>query len=245
MEKGETLLELPPLQRCRLLRRPNRFLVEAEAPTGETLRLHNTNTGRLLDVLQPGAQLLCHPHPNPAGRRTQGRLIAARYHGGWALIDTRLQEQALQAAIEKGLIPPLQGCRPARRNPRLEDATLDLQLECPSGALYLEAKSAVLAARDGYALYPDAPSPRAHRQIQALTRHARRGGMAAIVFIAAFPGARGFRPNRRVDPSLPSLLREAQQAGVLIHAAGMEVVRDREGWRIRLYSPSLPLDLEE
>ncbi|NOZ89601.1 MAG: DNA/RNA nuclease SfsA [Crenarchaeota archaeon] len=237
------MLELPPLQRCRLLRRPNRFVVEAEAPTGGTLRLHNTNTGRLLDVLQPGAQLLCLPHPRP-GRRTQGRLIAARYHGGWALLDTRLQEQALQAAIEKGLIPPLRGCRPARRSPRLEDATLDLQLECPNRPLYLEAKSAVLASSDGYALYPDAPSPRAHRQILALTRHAHRGGLAAVVFLAAFPGARGFRPNRRIDPQLPSLLREAQQAGVLIHATGLDLTRGSGGWRVRLYSPSLPLDLE-
>ncbi len=93
---------VPTYVECRILRRVNRFVVEVEAG-GEQVLAHNTNTGRLLDVLVPGRLGLCRPLEKPG--KTRYRLFAVEYAGGFAVIDTRLQEEAFARAVELGLIP--------------------------------------------------------------------------------------------------------------------------------------------
>ena len=234
------LLRLRGLVECRVSRRANRFVVEARGPRGELLRVHNRNTGRLVDVLYPGARVLCLPLPRPG--RTSHRLVGAWYNGGWAVVDTGLQEEAFARAVELGLIPWLRGCRVLGRRPRLGSSVLDFLLDCGGSRVYVETKSAVLLSGDGYALYPDCPTERGRRHIRELIEHARRGVRVALVFIAALPGARGFRPNAEGDPEIPGLVAEAVRAGVLVKSIGMDMVYSGGEGAVRLYSPDLPVE---
>lgn len=204
---GEVLLELPPPIERRVARRLNRFVVELES--GE--RAYINNTGRLLDLLVPGRRCYCLPKPSGS---TGLRLIAVEEEGGAALVDTRFQMAAFERALELGKLPWAQ-CRVERRNPKLGSSTLDYLLECGGERVYAELKSAAL--RVGcYAAYPDCPSLRGRRHIAELAEHARRGGKALIVFVAAIPGVCAFKPHEEGDPEIPKLLREAASTGVTV-----------------------------
>ncbi|MCE4628040.1 MAG: DNA/RNA nuclease SfsA [Desulfurococcales archaeon] len=223
---------------CSVIRRINRFVVLARAPWGEE-KVHINNTGRLEDVLVGGRRAYCRPLARP--RRLRMRMFSVWYHGGYSVIDTGLQEEAFATAVDRGLLPWLSGCRVARRSPRVEGRRLDYELDCPSGRILVETKSAVLA-RGGLALYPDCPTLRGREHIALLIELSRRGLKTLLVFIAAFPGARGFMPNPEGDPAIPGLVREAMRSGVLVKSIGIEYRPDRGG--VILYSPDLPVILE-
>jgi len=68
----EELLRLD-LRRAAFLERLNRFTVKAAAPDGTVLLLHNRNTGKLGDLLQPGAVLYYLEGRKSMRRGPQGR----------------------------------------------------------------------------------------------------------------------------------------------------------------------------
>jgi len=234
---SSALLEVAGVVGCRILGRLNRFVVEVEA-LGERVLAHNTNTGRLSDVLTPGRRGYC--RPLTGSRRTRYRLFAVEYSGGYAVIDTSMQEEAFARAVNAKLLPWLRGCRVEQRRPRLGGSLLDFKLSCDGRDVYVETKSAVLRGPQGLAMYPDCPTMRGRRHIKLLARYARQGLQVALVFIAAFPGARGFTPNPEGDPEIPGLLLEAREAGVEIRAIGLDYKPDLG---VRLYNPDLPVIL--
>ncbi|OWJ54749.1 DNA/RNA nuclease SfsA [Pyrodictium delaneyi] len=234
----EIVLEVPVFRECLIVRRLNRFVIEVEI-NGSREMAHNTNTGRLTDVLVPKRTGLCIPLKRP--RRTRFRLFAVEYRGGYAIIDTRLQEDAFAAAVDRGLLPWATSCHVASRRPQLGSSVLDFLLDCNGSEIYVETKSAVLMGPGDLAMYPDCPTERGRRHIREIIAHAKRGVKIALVFIAALPGARGFTPNPEGDPEIPGLVRRAVEAGVIVKALGLDFDAGRRG--VRLYAPSLPVVL--
>jgi len=105
----------------------------------------------------------------------------------------------------------------------------------------LEVKSAVL--RGGkYAMYPDCPSMRGRRHIAELTSHVRNGGYGMILFIAALPNVKAFKPNSSVDPEMSRLLIKAKKAGVEIRA--LEIYYNSKDQYVYLSKPNLPVELD-
>ncbi len=235
---GQPLLSVPAEKRCRVIRRLNRFVVLVDTDEGP-MRVHINNTGRLLDVLVPGREACCRRLRKPG--KLSMRLFAARYGAGrgCALLDTGLQEEAFAAAVERGLLPGFRGCRVARRRPRLGSSFLDFLLDCGGEAVYVETKSAVLLGPGAVAMYPDCPSERGRRHIRELIEEAGRGKRVALVFIAAFPGAKGFKPNREADPEIARLVAEARERGVQVEAIGL--LYDDQSGSVALYAPRLPV----
>lgn len=239
---GSLLAAVEPAASCRVVGRVNRFTVEVRLDGGGVERVHINNTGRLEDALVPGRRGLCTPLRRPG--RTRLRLSFLEYgpcRGGYAVIDTRLQEEAFARAVEAGLLPWLRGCRVERGRPRMGGSVFDYLLRCPWGGVVVETKSAVLVSPEGLALYPDCPTERGRRHLLELARLARRGQRGLVVFIAAFPGARGFAPNREADPLLADALRAAVEAGVEARSIGVCYSPERRG--VLLYSSSLPVVL--
>jgi len=235
---SQPLLNVKAEKRCRIRRRLNRFVVLVEAEEGP-LRVHINNTGRLLDVLTPGREACCRRLKRPG--KLSLRLFAARYGAGrgCALLDTGLQEEAFAAAVDAGLLPGFRGCRVAARRPRLGSSFLDFLLDCGGEPVYVETKSAVLLGPGGVAMYPDCPSERGRRHIRELIEEAVKGRRVALVFIAAFPGARGFKPNREADPVIAGLTAEARERGVQVEAIGL--LYDDASGTVALYAPRLPV----
>lgn len=186
---------------------------------GTVARAFVNNTGRLGEYLAAGRRGFC--LRNPPGRKTEYRLFAVEDLGLAALVDTQVQMRAFEEAVRRALIPWLRECRIAWRNVRLGDSLIDYLLECRGRSMYLEVKSAVLRGGSRYAMYPDCPTERGRKHLRTLIEHARAGGRAAVLFIAALPHVEAFRAYERGDPEIPRLLRDAANSGVLVKALAM------------------------
>ncbi len=225
---------------CRVDRRINRFVVRVYIEDKrEPVNVHINNTGKLVGVLRRDARGYCY---SIRGGKLSYRLFSVEYHGGFAVIDTGLQERSFARAVESGMIPWLHDCRVKSRAPRIGRHRLDFLLSCDGEELLVETKSAVLADSEGYALYPDVPSLRGRKHVELLLSLAREDRKVLLLFIAAFPNAKGFKPNRQVDPVLARLVSEAAKAGVNVKSIGL--LFEPAGGRIILYNPDLPVLLD-
>jgi sugar fermentation stimulation protein A len=238
------LIRIEHPQECRIIERLNRFVVLIERD-GTVYRAHLTNTGRLLEFMVEGQKAFCfktQQHQHHHRGKTDCRLFAIADHGLGALIDTRLQMKAFEEALLRNLIPWLAGCRMRKRNAALgaSRSRIDYILECQGTQVYLEVKSAVL--RDGaYAMYPDCPTERGRKHVRELTNYAREGGTGIVVFMAALPYVRAFKPNRAADPKLYDALVVAHASGVDVRAIGL-YYNPGDGW-VYLFEPELEVKL--
>ncbi len=195
---------------CRVLRRLNRFVVEVEID-GRVEKAYLNNTGRLEELLFNGN--IGHCIKKSSGK-TSYRLFAAKCEGGYALIDTRFQMQVFEESLHR--ISWLEGCE-FRRDVRVGNSVIDYLI----GSTYVEVKSAALKAGE-FAMYPDCPTERGRRHVGVMTELARRGERAVILFIAAVPNVKAFKPNRKADPDLYKLLVDAEKKGVELRAIQVE-----------------------
>jgi len=194
-----TVLLDVPVKPCVFLRRLNRFVSEVIAGE-ETIRVHTNNTGKLLDLLVEGREVLCTPIK---GKKLSYRIIGTAVEGSslYTLIDTSLQEKAIVRAIEMGAIEGLRGYRVAGRHVDAGGSKFDLLLRGPERDVFAEIKSAVFYfPEDRSARYPDTVTLRGRRHIEELSK--RRG---ILIFVAAHPLAENFRPCS-LDPEIPGLL---------------------------------------
>ncbi len=228
-----TVLARLPVVECVFARRLNRFVAEAVIQ-GRVERLHVTNTGRLHDHLVPGRECLA---ARIRGRKLSYRLVAVRDGPAYAVIDTRTQSRAFEEAVERGLLCFLRGCRIAGREPRHGGGRLDYELECPGGRVLVETKSAVLRGPRGEAMYPDCPTDRGLRHILGVMELNARGTPAALVFIAAMPGARCFKPYREGDERVYEALSRALARGTPIYSFSIYMT---PGGEVVLDKPCLP-----
>ena len=230
-----SLLEIRSWIECSIVKRLNRFVVEVYVSGGIT-RAYINNTGRLKEYMARNRRAFC---LLKEGGKTSYRLFAVEDQGFAALIDTQLQMRAFEAALSRNMISWFTGCRVIKRNPRLGDSVLDYLVECGGRRVFVEVKSAVLRGDHIYAMYPDCPTLRGRRHIKELINHVIGGGYAAIVFIAALPGVKAFKPYREGDPVIEELLGEAIRRGVIIKALSMYFDPHRS--TINLDNPDLPV----
>ena len=210
------LIQLP-VRDCVFLERLNRFVAEVLID-GRVERAHITNTGRLKELLVKGRRCKV---TGINGRRLRYRLVALEDRDGYAVIDTRTQSRAFEAAVERELLCFFHGCRIAGKEPSVGRGRLDYVLDCNGSRVLVETKSAVLRGSSGEAMYPDCPTRRGVRHVRELIRLKNGGARVAIVFIAAFPGARCFKPFREGDPQLYDELTKALAGGLEVKALGI------------------------
>ena len=234
------VLRLGRVKEAFFVKRLNRFVVEAELADGSRIQCLNTNTGRLHDILTPGAKLLCSPK---TGGRTSHRLLAASFDKGVSIVDTWSQMKVFEHLVENSVLAWLGECTISKKAPRVESSVLDYLLECDGEQVFVEVKSAVLRHERRYAGYPDCPTDRGVRHLKLLSAITQEGGRALLVFIAALPGASAFKPYVRGDPRIAEALEHAVSKGVEVRAVGLEgVVEGGFLWAV-LYSANLPVVL--
>ncbi len=224
---------------CRIVRKLNRFVVIVEID-GKEERAWINNTGRLSEFMVEGMRAYCHPH---GGKSTGYRLFAiAEQDGMGALIDTQYQMRSYESAVNRSLIPWLDGWEIKAKEPKLGNGKTDYLLQNDDGVTaLLEVKSAVLRVGD-LASYPDCPTERGQRHIRELTEHEKKGGKAFICFAAGLPNVRGFIPYDEGDPQISILLRKAKKFGVEIRAFSLHYDPKAKG--VVLDEPDLPVILE-
>ncbi|MFL5388479.1 MAG: DNA/RNA nuclease SfsA [Myxococcales bacterium] len=222
----------PPVEAV-LVERRNRFLAICRLPGkgGRVVSAHVPDRGRCLDLLVPGQPLIL-VEATPGGMRSTGyTAVLARARSSpspWVCLDPAGAPRLVEAALEMGLLPSLDGYTVCGREialPRLRKRPrprLDLLLKAPSGDDVLCEVKSVGAAREGVALFPDAPTLRGVRHLALLSRLARLGRPVALVFCAQRGDAIAVRADEQIDPLFARALRSASRAGVRLAAVACE-----------------------
>ena len=217
---------------CTILNKENRFVIRARLGD-EVVKVHNTNTGRLEDLIWEGNEAYCE---EKEGGKLKYRLIAAKTPFGFAVTDTNLQERVLKVIFEEGAIPWARGCEVKRRPKRR--SVFDFELLCEERIL-IEVKSADLASPRAEGMWPDCPTERGRRHLRELSE---LEGRRIVLFVVGFPRATAFVPYYRGDPEAYEALLTAAKRGVELKAIGMYF--DPTTYEVKVYG-ELPIILRE
>jgi sugar fermentation stimulation protein A len=229
-------LERIRLTPVKVLRRVSRVSVLA-SNGGRIMLLHLTNTGKLQDIIYEGATVLAVLRK---ASKTDGVVVGAPAGDGASLLDTRIQASCFEKACAGGCISWLRPYGILDREYPVGGSRLDYLIGSPDGRRgVMELKSAVYMDGDGVAMYPDTVSIRGREHIRLLTKLPKRF-RRVLVFIAAHPDARIFRPCHEADPIIRDLLITAVGSGVEVRAVKMAIYGDGV---VCLVDDNLPITL--
>lgn len=221
------------------VRRDNRFRAVVTLD-GQEVAVHVPNSGRLGELLTPGATVWIVPRSG-AGRKTVGDLTLVEGANTLVSIDSRLPNRLVEAALTAGELAPFAAYDRIQREIAIGRGRLDFLLTCSTGRAptlrcWLEIKSVTLV-EDGVALFPDAPTERAVRHLDALTHLHAGGDRAAVLFVVQREDAHGFAPHPTADRAFADALRRARDQGVEVYAWRCQV--DWSGSRLSAPIPVL------
>lgn len=188
--------------------RPNRFIARVELD-GRTETVHVKNTGRLGELLIPGAEVWL-TEPGTPGRKTRYDLVAVRKANG---VLFNIDSQAANAVVSEWLVR--WGFDLVVPEYRFGDSRIDFYMEKDAERHLLEVKGCTLE-RDGVGWFPDAPTERGVKHLKELTAAARIGYRSAVAFVIQMDGVTEVRANVLTHPEFGAALAEAETAGVRV-----------------------------
>lgn len=206
-------LSFGSLEPAIFIKRDNRFRAEIDIE-GERYKTHVANSGRMTELLVPGAGAWVHKSEDPA-RKTPYDLVLIEHAGELICLNAHLANAIMAFWLTERLLPEFAEVTSFRREKVHGDSRFDFELHFGEQICLLEVKSVNLVV-DGQARFPDAPTVRGTKHVQELTRYQLEGGQSAIVFIVMRQDAHSFAPNEATDPKFAQALREAEAAGVFI-----------------------------
>ena len=214
------------VKKAEFILRRNRFICEIEID-GKKEDCHVKNTGRLRELLQPGAEVYVEVSKNPE-RKTKYDLVTVVKDGRYVNIDSFAPNLAVGEYLHKiypdGKIVP---------EKKYGNSRFDFYVENGEERLFIEVKGVTLF-KDGKALFPDAPTERGIKHLSELAKCRNDGYTAKVFFIIAsdFDGNITFSPNRALGEDFAKALLEAHKNGVEICAfdcrAGIDFLEVKE-----------------
>lgn len=192
------------------LERLNRFVALVQMGD-QQVRAHLPNSGRLKELLRPGAQVLL-LDAGAMRRKTRYTLAMVKFQDHWVCIIATLANEVFAEAVGKGLLGGLAGS--VQREVNYHGSRIDFLL---GGDTWVEVKSAT-CAEGAIALFPDAPTERGRKHLRELMRAVEEGYRAMVVFVAMMEHVTSFAPHGRIDPRFAALLRRAAEYGVMVKA---------------------------
>jgi sugar fermentation stimulation protein A len=208
----------------RFIRRENRFAATVDI-AGSEERVHVPNSGRMRELLTPGAAVLLIAPPTTRGRRTRLDLVAVSTPGAIVSVDSRVPNRVVAEALAKGSLPGLDGYVRVDSEYTWGGSRFDFHLEGPGVEALVEVKGCTLVEDGGLALFPDAPTSRGARHVRELSQAVETGIRSYLVVIVQREDGRVFAPNDRTDPAFGDALRDAASSGVEVMAFSTRVTR--------------------
>lgn len=207
-----------PLIAGRLLARYVRFIAEVKLDTGETVRAHCVNPGRMEGQVEVGRRVWLSPSQNPKRKLAYTlELIEDVDEEGRAILtgaNTQAPNRIIGEALRAKALPGFKRYRGLRAEVKDGESRLDFLLD-GSKRHFVEVKNAHLVYPDRRAYFPDSKSERARRHVEHLHAIAERGERASVILVVQ----RGdkltsVRPSRLHDPEFADACRAASDAGV-------------------------------
>lgn len=208
------------------LERPNRYVIHARLHgSGEEVRAHCPDPGRLQELLIPGAVVYLDQASVLTRRTTHTlRFVEHPENGQLVSLNTQLPNAVFREGWERGFFPQFRSYTQMRREVNLHASQegvasrIDFQLRAEDGRVcWVEVKSASLVI-DNVARFPDAPTLRGRRHVGELIERVHTGEDAAVIFIVQRPDAIRFSPFTERDPDFAAALIRAANNGVSIYA---------------------------
>lgn len=211
--------------------RPSRFVAEVRLDDGELRRVHVASSGRLTELLVPGASVIVKGDGKP-GQQTAGLLSVVQHGKAWVSVDTALPGRLLRAALQARRLPAFAAYTEVRPEYQYGESRLDFLLQGqgePPCLLEVKSVTLVLPDSDGVrvARFPDAPTGRGARHLDELARAVQQGYRAAACFVVQRQDADACGPHDQIDPHFGERLRAAAGAGVELCAWRLRVQPDR------------------
>lgn len=194
--------------------RPNRFIAYFETAEGE-VKAHVPNTGRLRELLVPGAKVLLSYHNQPT-RKTQYELRLVHNGATWISIDSQLPNRVVEEGFKTGIIDDFGPSENYKREYTYGNSRFDFCLFSNPNIL-VEVKGVTLV-KEQWGYFPDAPTERGVRHVEELTDALREGWRCGVIFLVQHPHAKGFTPNGKMDPAFANAVKRAVEAGVEVVA---------------------------
>lgn len=210
------------LQEAVFLRRPNRFKAFIHI-NGKEEVCHVKNTGRLGELLLPGAKILVEPAAEGSQRKTKYSLICVEKEGQWVNIDSQAPNKLAEEWISAGGF--LEDVRVIKREQTYGNSRFDLYVEAGNDKWFIEVKGVTLNV-DGTAMFPDAPTERGKKHVEELVTCQKDGFKSAVLFVIQMKGVHQFMPFEERQPEFAAALRSAKKAGVKIAAVDCIVKND-------------------
>lgn len=203
------------LTRCRFLYRVNRFVAACEVE-GEKVTVHVKNTGRLGELLVPGAAAWLE-HSDAPNRKTAYDLVAVENRGYVVNIDSQAPNRIVREWIEAGGWG--EGMEALRSEVVHGDSRFDFGYSHHGTPGLIEVKGVTLFDDEGTAYFPDAPTERGVKHLRGLIEAAKSGMETGVCFVLQREDVLCLKPNDATHPAFAQALRDAQAAGVRIVAA--------------------------
>lgn len=201
---------------ARFCQRMNRFVAQVDID-GEIVTAHVPTSGRLGELLLPGAEIQVRKSTNPK-RKTAWDLMLVRTGDTWVSLDSRLPNYLVGQLLRNDQLPPFQGAKDIKSEYVYGESRLDFAFTDGLGQSTLVEVKSVTLVEECTAMFPDAPTLRGARHLRELAGAVQEGYRAAVVFIIQRDDAIRFAPNGRTDPAFALALAEAREAGVEIYA---------------------------
>lgn len=192
---------------------------------------HVTNSGRLRELLYPGARVALVDHgrrlrmdvaKGARKRKTRYAVRLAAYRGKWVCIEANIAPKLVNEAWQRGGIGILKGYDHLQAEVPLNKHTrFDFKAwNSKTGAqAWIEVKCVTLVDPDQRARFPDAPSERASKHLRELMVQARKPRTRCFVFFVLQNAlGRAVSPNDGTDPLFGKTLRKASKSGVRLMA---------------------------
>src|SRR5699024_10670993 len=211
------------ITRGKLIKRVNRFIAKVSI-NGTEEDVHVKNTGRLKELLLPGAKVLMEYSNNP-NRKSKYSLIAIAKKDNWVNIDSQAPNAIAFEALREGKLKECGSVTSVKQEVTYDNSRFDLYYEKDDEKGFIEVKDVTLE-KNGIAMFPDAPTKRGTKHVLELVKSVEDGYTAAILFIVQMKGCHAFIPNRDVDKTFADALLEAQQQGVHILAYDSIIKKD-------------------
>ena len=193
------------------VRRINRFTAEVLID-GETELVHVKNTGRLQELLLPGAKVTLQKKLNE-NRKTAYDLISVyKPKLKWVNIDSLAPNALIKqqlTSLNYDLVRP---------EYTYGNSRIDFYMERNGEKFLTEVKGCTLAddLHPGTGLFPDAPTERGIKHLHELTKAAKEGYHCTIAFVIQMNGIHRVLPNEAKQPEFKEALVKAAKAGVQI-----------------------------
>lgn len=212
--------------------RLNRFVAKVRL-NNEVIDVHVPNSGRLKELLIPGARVILRVSSNPT-RKYKYDLIMAYIEKELVSVDSMLPNKLMFEVLTKGssYLPDDPGlkklCSFPLKKPesRYKNSRFDIGLGKENKILYYAEIKGVTLVENNVAYFPDAPTERGTKHLEELTVAKQEGIGAGVIFVVQRQDAKVFSPHDRMDSAFGQALRKASLSGVDVYSYRCKVKPD-------------------